>query len=395
MRFLEIISGWINRYFSHEEAIYLVLLLVAGFMVLFVLGGVLAPVLAGLVIAFLLQGLVRALTSLHVPERPAVYLTFLLFVGAMIAFLGFVVPLVWQQLRSMMRALPDVMGRIREIGRDLAERFPDLITEAQIDQWVVAATNQVGAISGTVLEALVGNVPSLVAFLVYVILVPISVFFFLKDREVLMNAALSLLPKHRPMLEQVGNEMNRQLANYVRGKAVEILIVGSVTYLTFIVLGLNYAALLGLAVGLSVLIPFIGAAVVTVPVALVAIIQFGWSWDLAWVLIAYGVIQFLDGNVLVPLLFSEANDLHPITIILAILVFGGLWGFWGIFFAIPLATLVKAIYNAWPRYEDDPAAAGAGPPDAARPREARAQSLREARAQDGRASVDGARPPTL
>jgi putative permease len=116
-------------------------------------------------------------------------------------------------------------------------------------------------------------------------------------------------------------------------------------------LGLNYAALLGLIVGLSVLIPFIGAAVVTVPVALVGIIQFGWSWDLAWVLVAYTAIQFLDGNVLVPLLFSEANDLHPIAIILAILVFGGLWGFWGIFFAIPLATLVKAIYNAWPRHE--------------------------------------------
>jgi hypothetical protein len=78
---------------------------------------------------------------------------------------------------------------------------------------------------------------------------------------------------------------------------------------------------------------------------------------LAWVLIVYGIIQGLDGNVLVPLLFSEANDLHPITIILAILVFGGLWGFWGVFFAIPLATLVKAIYNAWPRQELELAAA--------------------------------------
>src|SRR5690606_37568644 len=243
------------------------------------------------------------------------------------------------------------MLRIREIGRDLAERFPDLITPAQIDQWVAAATSQVGALSGNVLEAVVANVPGLVAFLVYVVLVPISVFFFLKDREALLAWFVSLLPPHRPMLDEVGNEMNRQIANYVRGKAVEILIVGSVTFVTFSLLGLNYSALLGLIVGLSVLIPFIGAAVVTVPVALVAIIQFGWSWDLTWVLVAYGVIQFLDGNVLVPLLFSEANDLHPITIIVAILAFGGLWGFWGIFFAIPLATLVKAVYNAWPRHD--------------------------------------------
>ena len=353
MRFLEVISGWINRYFSHEEAIYLVLLLVAGFLVLFLLGEVLAPVLAGLVIAFLLQGLVRRLMSWHVSERAAVYITFTVFVGAMIAFLGFVVPLVWQQLRAMMRALPEVMGRIREVGRDLAERFPDLITQGQIDQWVAAAANQVGNMSGNVLEALVANVPSLVAFLIYVVLVPISVFFFLKDREALLAWSMSLLPRHRPMLDEVGNEMSRQIANYVRGKAVEILIVGGATFVAFSLLGLNYAALLGLIVGLSVLIPFIGAAVVTVPVAIVAVIQFGWSWDLAWVLAAYIVIQFLDGNVLVPLLFSEANDLHPITIILAILVFGAMWGFWGIFFAIPLATLVKAIYHAWPRHESE------------------------------------------
>jgi putative permease len=351
MRFVQVISGWINRYFSHEEAIYLVVMLVAGFLVLFVLGGVLAPVLAGLVVAFLLQGLVRWLMRMRIPERVAVYITFLVFVGIMITFLVIIVPLAWQQTRAMMAALPALMGRVREVGRDLAERFPEFITQTQIDQWIGSATSQVGVLSGSALETLVANLPSLVALLIYVVLVPISVFFFLKDRAVLMNLFLSLLPARRPMLNQVGSEMNRQLANYVRGKAVEILIVGAVTFVTFSLLGLDYAALLALAVGLSVLIPFIGAAVVTIPVAVVAIIQFGWSWDLAWVLGAYTVIQFLDGNVLVPLLFSEANDLHPITIILAILVFGGLWGFWGIFFAIPLATLVKAVYNAWPRHE--------------------------------------------
>lgn len=68
-----------------------------------------------------------------------------------------------------------------------------------------------------------------------------------------------------------------------------------------------------------------------------------------YLMIAYGIIQALDGNVLVPLLFSEAVNLHPVAIIVAVLVFGGLWGFWGVFFAIPLATLIKAILNAWPK----------------------------------------------
>jgi putative permease len=112
--------------------------------------------------------------------------------------------------------------------------------------------------------------------------------------------------------------------------------------------------LLALLVGLSVIIPYIGASVVTVPVVLIAWFQWGWGAQFVWLTAAYLIIQMLDGNVLVPLLFSEVVNLHPVAIIVAILVFGGLWGFWGVFFAIPLATVVQAILTAWPRQPDLP-----------------------------------------
>ena len=349
MRFLEVISGWVNRYFSNEEAIYLVLLLAAGFLVLFTLGGVLAPVLTGLVLAFLLQGLVKRLVLWRMPETGAVYATFLLFIGGLIGAALFVAPLVWRQLRALVEALPNVIGRLRDAARDLAGAFPELVTEEQIAVWFDGAAGQLGNLSAAALEALVANVPSLVGVVIYLVLVPISVFFFLKDRRRILGWLAAVLPDKRPLIRRVGVEMNQQLANYVRGKFIEILIVGFVTFVVFSLLGLNYAALLGVVVGVSVLIPFVGAAVVTIPVALAGIMQFGWSWELAWIMLAYGAIQALDGNVLVPLLFSEAVDLHPITIIVAVLAFGGLWGVWGVFFAIPLATLLKAIHNAWPR----------------------------------------------
>ncbi len=349
MRFLEVIGGWVNRYFSNEEAIYLVVLLAAGFLILFMLGGVLAPVLTGLVLAFLLQGLVKRLVIWRVPETGAVYLTFLLFIGGLIGAALFVVPLVWRQLRALVEALPNVIGRLRDATRDLAGAFPELLTEDQITVWFDGAAGQLGNLSAAALEALVANVPSLVGVVIYLVLVPISVFFFLKDRRRILGWLAAALPRKRPLINRVGVEMNQQLANYVRGKFIEILIVGFVTFVVFSLLGLNYAALLGVVVGVSVLIPFVGAAVVTIPVALAGLMQFGWSWELAWIMLAYGVIQALDGNVLVPLLFSEAVDLHPITIIVAVLAFGGLWGVWGVFFAIPLATLLKAIHNAWPR----------------------------------------------
>jgi putative permease len=122
-----------------------------------------------------------------------------------------------------------------------------------------------------------------------------------------------------------------------------------ISYVVFLVLGLNYAALLALLVGLSVLIPYIGATAVTVPVLLVGYVQWGYSGEFFWLFVAYGFIQFLDANLLVPLLFSEVVNLHPVAIIISVLFFGGIWGFWGVFFAIPLATMVKAVYSAWPR----------------------------------------------
>ena len=159
------------------------------------------------------------------------------------------------------------------------------------------------------------------------------------------------LPRERALITRVAEEMNRQIANYIRGKVIEIFICGGVTYIGFVALGLNYAALLALLVGVSVVVPYVGAVVVTVPVMLIALFQWGWSDQFIYLMAVYGIIQVLDGNVLVPLLFSEAVNLHPVAIICAVLLFGGLWGFWGVFFAIPLATLFKAVLDAWPRQE--------------------------------------------
>jgi putative permease len=105
--------------------------------------------------------------------------------------------------------------------------------------------------------------------------------------------------------------------------------------------------------------------VVTLPVVLIAWFQWGWGTEFIWLTIAYLIIQALDGNVLVPLLFSEVVNLHPVAIIVAILVFGGIWGFWGVFFAIPLATLVQAILSAWPRKDVESEEAQAVDPDMA------------------------------
>lgn len=345
---LKIFRNWLDRYFSNEEALLLLLLLVAGLFVVLTIGQVLAPMMASIVIAFLMQGMVMRLRQWGFPHWLAVSTAFLVLMAMLVALFFIVLPIIWHQLSKFFTELPRMIIEGQNLLMLLPEKYPLLISEKQVVEIFASMNLGVTDVGQRLLSFSIANFPVLVGLLIYLVLVPILVFFFLKDSAVIIEWLANFLPTNRPMMSRVWQEMNQQFANYVRGKVIEIIIVGATSYIAFLLLGLNYAALLAIAVGFSVLIPYIGAAVATLPVALVAFFQWGWSSEFITVMFVYGVIQALDGNVLVPLLFSEAVNLHPVAIILAVLVFGGLWGFWGVFFAIPLATLVKAILYAWP-----------------------------------------------
>jgi putative permease len=216
---------------------------------------------------------------------------------------------------------------------------------------MTSAQGDIKGVGQRILSVSLASIPGIITILVYLILGPVLIFFFLRDKKVLVSWFTNFLPNNHQLSSHIWREVDQQIGNYIRGKFWEIFIIGVATYIAFAILGLKYSILLAVLVGLSVLVPYIGAAVVTIPVAIIAYFQWGWSADFGWLMLVYGILQALDGNVLVPLLFSEVVNLHPVAIIVAVLVFGGLWGFWGVFFAIPLATLVNAILCAWPRPE--------------------------------------------
>ncbi|VVM63279.1 hypothetical protein PS862_02955 [Pseudomonas fluorescens] len=347
----KVLRDWIQRYFSDEEAVVLAVLLFLAFTAVLTLGGMLAPVLAGMVLAYLMQGLVVTLERLRMPGGAAVGLVFALFMGLLLVFIVVVVPLLWHQLITLFNELPGMLAKWQSLLLLLPERYPHLVSDEQVLRAIEVARGEIGNFGQWALTFSLSSLPLLVNIMIYLVLVPILVFFFLKDREMIGQWVRGYLPRERALITRVAHEMNRQIANYIRGKVIEIFICGGATYIGFVVLGLNYAALLALLVGVSVVVPYVGAVVVTVPVLLIALFQWGWSDQFIYLMAVYGIIQVLDGNVLVPLLFSEAVNLHPVAIICAVLLFGGLWGFWGVFFAIPLATLFKAVLDAWPRKE--------------------------------------------
>jgi putative permease len=339
---------WYQRHFSDPQVVILALFLIVGFAVVLLAGHTLGPLLAAIVIAYLLDGAVDVLCRYKLPRLVAVTIVFSLFMTFLLLVVFGLVPLLSQQVTQFFRELPNMIGRAQELLMQLPERYPSFISQAQVQELSRVIRSELAALGQHVVSVSLASVVGLITIMVYAILVPLLVFFFLKDKQRILNWAAGFLPKDRRLSMEVWTEVNRKIASYVRGKFAEILIVWSVTYVTFTVLALHYAMLLSVLVGISVIIPYVGAAVVTLPIAFIAYFEWGVESEFAYTLIAYGVIQFLDGNLLVPLLFSEVVNLHPVAIITAVLVFGEIWGVWGVFFAIPLATLIHAVIKAWP-----------------------------------------------
>jgi len=360
---MEMLRQWLARHLSDPQVVILGLLLVAGFSVVLLMGDMLAPVLAAVVLAYLLEGVVGPLERIGVPRLLATAVVFLVFMAFLLFMIFGLAPLISRQVTQLVQQLPGMIAAGQEVLARLPERYPHFITQEQVQAIIDSVRGEIAALGQEVLSRSVTSVVGVASFVIYLVLVPILVFFMLKDKARILAWFDRYLPRERELAVRVWHEVDQQIGNYIRGKFWEILIVWAVSFATFSFLGLQFAMLLSFIVGISVIIPFIGAMAATVPVALVGYFQWGWSADFAWLMAAYTVIQVLDGNVLVPLLFSEAVDLHPVAIIVAVLFFGGLWGFWGVFFAIPLAVLVKAVINALlqpePEAEAGPAAGAA------------------------------------
>ncbi len=344
--------NWYQRKFSDPHAVTLVVILITVFLCIYFLSGLLMPVYVALAIAFLLDLPVNKLTQLGFSRTGSVTIVVTTFAGiSLIALLG-LMPVIWQQGSNLFQEIPKMLSQGENYLLRLPEKYPEIVQTSQIETFISLVKVKLLEWGELILKGSLNSISNLVALIIYLILVPLMVFFFLKDKTILLNSFTRFLPKERRLVKQVGSEMNQQMLNYIQGKVIEISIVGIITTVAFIFLGLQYAVLLGVLVGLSVLVPYVGATIVTIPVALVALFQWGVGPEFGYVMLAYGIIQALDGNLLVPILFSEAVNLHPVTIIIAVIFFGGLWGFWGVFFAIPLATLVKAVINAWPSSQE-------------------------------------------
>ncbi len=345
---------WFRRQLNNPQIIILSMILIIGFALIFFAGKMMAPLITAVVIAYILEGGVKKFELVKIPRLGAVLIILLLFLLLLFSIIFGVLPLVTQQALQVAAQIPAWIGQAQSALLELPRQYPDIVSEQQVRDFIRTITVFITEFGQqTFVNWSASSVGGAINVVIYLILVPILVFFLLKDKKKILTWLSTFFPqKDHALSMTVWTSVDRQMSNYIRGKFWEILIVGAVTFVTFSIFGLQYSALLSLIVGLSVLIPFVGAAVVTVPVVVVALVQWGLTPEFFYLVTAYLIIQLLDGNVLVPLIYSEAVDLHPVAIVVAVLFFGGLWGVWGVFFAIPLATLVAAIHLSWPRHAE-------------------------------------------
>lgn len=241
--------------------------------------------------------------------------------------------------------MPGMLNKLSDFAATLPRRYPALMDAGIIDAMAENMRSRMLTMGDSVVKISLASLVGLLTIAVYLVLVPLMVFFLLKDKEQMLNAVRRVLPRNRGLAGQVWKEMNQQITNYIRGKVLEMIVVGIATAGVLALWAELFAAaggagrLLGTySVHWRICGDHSGGWRGAIPV---------WCWHgILSCFAVYLIIQALDGNLLVPVLFSEAVNLHPLVIILSVVIFGGLWGFWGVFFAIPLATLIKAVIHA-------------------------------------------------
>lgn len=345
---IKLIKDWYTDNFTDPNQVSLALVLIFSIIVTYILVQTIAPILVAIVLAYMLEGLVQHLMKITTATRHfSVIVVFFLFLIISILTLFMLLPLLLDQLTLLVKSLPEIFNKSKQLILGLYDEN-EYIPKDYIDNIFLGLQGETSKVGNSIFTFSLASAGGLFAIIVYAILVPIMIFFMLFDKETINSWIARFFPKKLELTRRAYSELNLKIGNYIRCKFIEIMIVWISSFILFFALGLNYSLLLSFLCGLSVIIPYVGMIAVTIPIILVAYFQWALGSEFWYVIIGHLLIQAVDGNVVVPILFSDAVNIHPFAILLSILFFGSVWGIWGVFFAIPLAVLISTILNVWP-----------------------------------------------
>ena len=325
------------------------------------LAPILAPFLFAGILAYILDPIVERLTNRYFPRTFAALLVMLVALGLLVALLLVVLPLLYRETQLLVQKLPALLDWLNlHAAPWLKERLNvDLSLDvASVKDMARDAFSANEDLAKRLLHSLGVGGLAVIGFVVNLVLVPVVLFYLLRDWNGLLATLQGLVPpRARPRLVGMAGEIDAVLAEYLRGEMLVIFIMSTYYCVALSLTGLDFALPIGIITGLAVLVPYVGITVGLFLATAAALLQFDSLGGLLWVWLAIGIGQGLEGMAVTPLIVGNRIGLHPVAVIFALLAFGQVFGFFGVLLALPASAALlvglrhlRAAYVASPLY---------------------------------------------
>lgn len=314
--------------------------------ILVIFSAILTPLIIAFILFYLLNPVVSFLEDKGIPRIWGVSLLYIFVLGLIALLMIWLFPVLQEQFEDLVNALPALFERVTDFVTNIAQNF--ISTENQRDAFQEVLdffrnieTNFMNYLTEgfSSLGSIISSVTNVV---VIMFLVPVILFFFLKDGSMFINGFMEKIPpKGRRDVASILAAIDSQVGNYVKGQMLIALVNGVMMFIGFSLIGLNYSGVLAVAGGILSFVPYLGPTLTFIPAVFVALSQS--LWTVVLLIVVWIVIQFVEGNLIEPNIMGQRLNVHPISIIFILLIMGELLGLVGMLIGVPLYAIIKVL----------------------------------------------------
>ncbi len=314
---------------------------------IYLLSPILAPFLCAIMLAYILNPLVARM-SRKLPRTLAVCIAMLLIAGLILVILLVLLPLITRQVKSIITQAPQYFDWLRMHLAPLVQQYFGVdIDTAMVKDWLTSHTKEIQGVALSLLPTLRSGGLALLELAANLVLVPVVLFYFMRDWDGMIARVTELIPRHwHDTVSGMVREIDAVLGEFLRGQLLVMLLMATFYSVGLWIAGLNYALSVGLIAGFLTFVPYLGVIIGVLLATMTGLLQFADPLQLLWVWLVFVIANVLEGNVFVPWLVGDRIGLHPVAVIFALLAFGQLFGFTGLLLALP----ASAALLVWLRY---------------------------------------------
>ena len=314
---------------------------------LLVILSVISPLFIGFVIAWLFDPFVKLLQKRGLRRSIGTAITYIILLSIVALVIGCLIPLLSEQLNDFIKVIPNIIENAKLWIDGLIDRLAviDGLDVESLKTEIVEKIVDIGSnITSDLPSLLVSIVKNLISGGGTILIGLVIGFYLLMSFDNINETIITLFPKkYKRNTNEIIYEVNTSLRKFVIGAAIDSFLIFIVSAIGFTIIGLKAPFLFALFCGLTNIIPYAGPYIGGIPAVIVAFSQNPTVGILTLIVIV--VVQFLEGNLIQPVVMSKITKLHPVTIIIGLLIFGHFWGIIGMFLATPIIASLKAIYT--------------------------------------------------